>query len=288
MRNTLLVYINSDEVPEKYIRYALNLARDLDLNAKFLYVFDPTDYPLGIPGTTGDRVLLNRRNVGLVTDNVKRGFEDLFQLMETEIPDHPPMDYYIEQGFPADVISHESEKHEARMIITEGSGNEDAFYLGETDMEIIRRTDRPVWVIPKNKDYEPMRNILYATDYQHEDIKTIKRLKYIAGVYSANLTVLHITDDLDFNEKIKSAGFQKMLVEKTGYRNIEVRLLADNQAKDVSKSIDDYAFVSGANLIVMLKENEGFLHRIFGKSTTGEMIGHTHIPVLVYHEPENE
>jgi nucleotide-binding universal stress UspA family protein len=138
-------------------------------------------------------------------------------------------------------------------------------------------------VIPENSDYNPIHSVIYATDYNEEDIPTLEKLIRLTYFESPKITALHITDNVDFDLRIKNAGFQKMLESKLGYENIEVKALVENQGDDMVSLINDYAARISADLIVVLKENRRFLERLFRPSSSEKIIEEASRPVLVFH-----
>jgi nucleotide-binding universal stress UspA family protein len=125
--------------------------------------------------------------------------------------------------------------------------------------------------------------VIYATDYNEEDIPTLKELIRLTYFNSPTITALHITENIDFDLRIKNAGFQKMLESQVDYDNIRVKALVEDQGDDMVSLINDYATRENADLIVVLKENRRFLERLFKPSSSEKIIEKANRPVLVYH-----
>jgi nucleotide-binding universal stress UspA family protein len=93
---------------------------------------------------------------------------------------------------------------------------------------------------------------------------------------------LHISNDDEFEKKLKSEGFAEVLSEKTGYNKVSVKMIADGDGKDAAESLMNKAEKAKADLIVVLKENRNFFERIFKSSFTADLIKKVQLPVLVY------
>lgn len=154
---------------------------------------------------------------------------------------------------------------------------------GSFAKELIRNVRCPVWLIPKDTEYQPFHHIIYATDYHNEDISTLKKLIDLTHLVSPQITALHITENADFDLRTKNAGFQKMLEAKTDYNKILVKTLVENDGDDITGLINKYAASYTSDLIVLLKENQHFLERLFKPSTTEKMIKEAKQPFLIYH-----
>ena len=130
--------------------------------------------------------------------------------------------------------------------------------------------------------YRPFKKILYATDYNEADITTLKRLVALTKEFSPEITALHITDSKDFEEKTMQKGFKDIVAQETNYDKIHVK--TEKESKSTEEKINDIAIKIKADLIVLLKENKGFIEKIFTSSSTKKVIKKAKLPVLVYHE----
>jgi nucleotide-binding universal stress UspA family protein len=172
-----------------------------------------------------------------------------------------------------------------QMLVLESTDKHSSWSENLVTNEIIRRVECPVWIVPRELNYRTPAEIVYATDYKSQDIDTLVRLVGMLGKFSPTITALHITDDAGFESKIKEKGFQKMLQNNTGYKKININALLE-AGQDISKLINDFAIASDAELIVILKENQSFLERIFKASPEKKIIKYARIPVLVFHEQQ--
>lgn len=283
---SLLAYIDRMKNAENMIFYCAEMAKDLNASVHFFHTFTPHSYPMGVPETASATVQLSRRKMREITNEVKKQFDVHINKVNATLEDPPVMNYQIEEGVAADLIAGKSKSANVDMVMVEGDTENDGFFISDRNMEIIRSSAIPVYVVPQELSYRPLREIIYATDYKEEDIETMKNLVGLAELYSAKITALHVESDLDLEQKVKNAGFRDMMTEKTGYKNIEVSTLADEKGQGLTETINKYASMIDADLIVLLKKNKGFLERIFTSSSTKKIIHKSHLPVMVYQEKE--
>jgi nucleotide-binding universal stress UspA family protein len=281
---TILVCINNPAESKEFITYCVQMARDLNKAVRLLHVFNPNNYPLGMPGSTGDDVQWINENIMRIMDDAKSAIEKTIHELKKEIHEIPFIDYSVETGYIADVLEDISGESYIDMIMLEENDARRDSMFGDADIDIIKHTECPVWIIPKNFNYHPYRSVVYATDYNEHDIDTMKKLVQLIRPYSPDITALHITDSLDFDERVKNVGFKDMLAKMIHYKKVDVKALAETDGKNIVESIDDYVDGNHIDLIVLLKENRHFLDRIFKVSNTKRMIRSSHQPVLVYHE----
>lgn len=278
---TLLALVKEPDDSKEFVEYALRLAESLNINIHFLYVQDPATHPFGTPGLTGEASVQ-------IQINLEKTAADAKNIITRHVEAYASGDVFAEISTETAVIKPVIEKllaqDKVHMVLMEGSESDGFWTQNSTDMDIIRNIQCPVWVIPPKITYDPFKEILYATDYHEEDLLTLRKLIALTHRYSPKITALHITENYDFEVRIKKAGFQEMVKTKTAYDKVSVESLVDRTGEDIGQMINDYASLIDANLIVVLKENRPFFDRLFKSSSTKKIIQQAQIPVLVYHE----
>jgi nucleotide-binding universal stress UspA family protein len=151
-------------------------------------------------------------------------------------------------------------------------------------MDIIEYNKPPVWVVPHNSEYKPLKSIIYATDLEEDDIPTLKRIAELAEKSTAKISAVHVVDDPEKKSKIEKAGTSEDLVKKVGYDDIELVTLLREKDKRPDQVINEFAKRIESTLVVVLKENKSFFEKLFRRSTTKDLIDVSDIPVLVFHE----
>ncbi|RPI45020.1 MAG: hypothetical protein EHM46_02165 [Bacteroidetes bacterium] len=279
----LLSIISKPEGSGGYISYSYHLARALSSDLHLVYVENPDNYPLGTPNTTGEATVHLHRQLEKSTEEAYRVISRQVEETIDRSVEDPAIDITTDIDSEKVVIRRMTGENDIQLLVLENQGM-DGFWSGNVrTREIIRDAECPVWIVPPDPVFQEPDNIVYATDYTEHDVNTLVRLVQMLGSFSPTITALHITENVDFELKIKEAGFQKMLQADTGYGRINVNALTGNGG-DTSRLINGYAVGIGANLLVVLKENRTFLERIFKSSETNRIVKHAAIPVLVFHE----
>ena len=106
------------------------------------------------------------------------------------------------------------------MVILEGQQDDSFWMQSSTNMDIIKMVECPVWIIPKGAIYQPFSEIVYATDYKAEDIINLKKLISLFPHLMPNITALHITDSVDFEERVKKEVLWKCFSQKHRTNNL--------------------------------------------------------------------
>ena len=201
-----------------------------------------------------------------------------------EIPSPVFTGFSSEIGMTAIVAEKLVSSKKVDMVLLESRQNDSFWMQTSTNLEVIKILECPVWIIPKKAIYRPFSEIVYATDYNEEDIVNLKELISLFPHLTPNITALHITDSVDFEERVKKEGFNEMLQAKTSYKKLTVKTIYEGKHDEIIHLLNDFALNNKADLLVMLKENKPFLERIFKSSQIEETLKTTHLPVLVYHK----
>jgi nucleotide-binding universal stress UspA family protein len=283
---TFLAIINEPKDSQEFIQYVAEMAAAFKSNLHLQYTQNPSNYPLGTTGSQGAAVAQVQQNLVAETETAKKILAEHIKKVRSKVSSDVFIDYSADLGVTAQIINDLVTESKADMVVLEGQKDESFWAQTPNNMEIIESVDCPVWIIPDGLLYEPFTEIVYATDYKEEDIIGLKRLTALTQHFSPFINALHITDSIDFEEKVKKAGFLEILQEQVSYKQLTLKAMADNNNSDITELLNAYAKLVKADLIVVMKENRTFFERIFQSDPAKEIIKKTSFPVLVFHEKE--
>ena len=278
------MYIDHPSGSKDLMRYGVHLARDLKYNITFLNVFNPEHYQFGVGANTGTAVQITVEAIENQTAENKKLLQGYINEIVSSIPDAPAMDYEIEAGDPNSIVKQRAMADDVEMVVLQETRRKSGFLISDSNMNVIKFAEKPVWVVQTPPVYTPVKNILYATDYREEDLPVMNKLTQLARIMFAKITVLHVTEDLDFEDEVKKSGYEDLLKEKTGFDDIELKVLVDKEEESVEENIDNFASLQEVDMIAMLKKDRSLFQRMFHKSQTQELVAKTTLPVLIYHE----
>lgn len=278
----LACFINDLQSAKELILYAALLAKELKSKVCVLYIQYPLVY--GTSGYMGTAVTPDPEHLQKTADEVSRKVDEIIKDIVAEYPGTPSIEFVSDIGDASAILEKKVEQGEYDMVMLQGSKEQDFWQQHATIMGIVRNVPCPVWIIQHDATYQPMKKIVYATDHNEEDLTTLKRLIVLAKPFDPEINALHISNDEEFEKKLKTEGFAAMLSEKTGYSKISVKMITDNDGSDAVEILASEAEKAKANLIVVLKENRNFFERLFKSSFTAQLVKKTQLPVLVFHK----
>ncbi len=272
---------NIDE--KKVLEYAFNLAKDLDHS---IIIYKMINAEFSPPELHSQGMAVPQDFQSIVEDKKRRvaeHFDDWVKEIKRKIPFNNKVELMIKESTDAFHLSEEANKPDVSHVVICGTKKNNLFtrLTNENYINIIKTTLKPVWIIPPGYDYKSINKLVYATEYNKEDLQTIKKLVHMLSPITPRIIAVNVTDDLGFKTKIEEDGYKKMVDERIGYQGFETyRVKGD----DVIESVQDFAAKTQADVIVLLKENKDFFEKIFSKSITKEMIYKAGIPLMVFSE----
>lgn len=186
-------------------------------------------------------------------------------------------------GFAVETILSQAETEQADMIImgTQGANGIADIILGSITSSVVDRAALPVLAIPEGYQFSPVKNWVFATNYDASDLPALKHLTSIAAVFKATIAVLHVNSNTHYVEKQQSASFKHIIQQEINYHAITFEVLG---ADDVASGIEDYTRTHQVDGLALVKRKRGLLESLFHKSITTKMSFHSQVPVLAYHE----
>jgi nucleotide-binding universal stress UspA family protein len=190
---------------------------------------------------------------------------------------------------PGDVIEkilEVSREKDIDMIIM-GSNKRRYFLFGNITTSIVEHSMIPVMVLPRGMEFTPYSKIVFATDYQPNDLQDLQRLSRIAKPFDCELNVVHIVnrfeDDDDQIDQTMIDAFSDLIEKHVPYTKIKCE---EYQFVDVPDGIQSYAEEEQADLLVVSTRQRKFIQRLFGRSVTRELLFDFNHPMLVFHSFE--
>jgi nucleotide-binding universal stress UspA family protein len=278
---TLLAIINEPKKAESFIVYVTHLARDLHMSVHLKYIMETSNFMYGPPPVPGFTTIVQDQENTLL-EEAKQTLGQYVREVIREISSGISIEYSAQLGLITDLVDEYTSDGRADMVIIEGQEHKSSWSQSASNIDIVNNSHCPVWIIPHGAVYDAYREIVYATDYKEEDIPTLKNLIGLTRKFSPSVTALHVTDSIDFEDKIMKTGFNEMLQERTDYQDISVKSLIEESNEDTAMLINEYALKVGADLLVVLKENRGFFERIFNPGSAKKIVKEAHLPVLIY------
>ena len=174
----------------------------------------------------------------------------------------------------------ENEDYDLIIMGTNGAEDLNQFYFGSHTYKVIKKISKPLILVPEGHVFTPLEKIIYASDYNREDVAVLNSLVDLTKTFDAQITVLHFIEHATQNGKDIFLIFQELYKDHVKDDQMEFEHIV---SKEPAESLDDYMHKNNADLLVLTTHQYSFLERIFHDSVTRRLALIANYPILVYH-----
>lgn len=262
------------------LRYANNLSQMLGMRLVITHVYDlPTILGTQLQAPFPDL----RKDTG---GHERKRLIDFYERIigeETDRPEEVVFEPVENMSVLSGIISKATDWH-ARLIIV-GMKGESALkdlVMGSTAKKLIDKAPCPVLTVPSNHHLEKLTDLVYATDFEVEDIKALEKVVELAEVWQADIRVVHVTADKDYAGNPQMEWFREMVSNKIDYDRIHFEVL---ESDNIVSSLEKYSENRHAGMIAMLERiQKGAAKKLFHRGHVKQMASRNQLPLLSFNE----
>ncbi len=216
--------------------------------------------------------------------------EALQQIQNTKIllktltgnPDYKDVSFHTAYsgGYLIEAIRNYVDTRDIDLIImgSHGVSGLDEQIIGSNTQKVVRQVNCPVMVIKEPVNHIDFKNIVFASNFDNEDIQPFTKFTTIARLFDATIhlvavkptAIFHEPDVLYMNAMEEYAEIAKPLICKS-------HIHADFW---VESGIRNFANEVQADMIAISNKNKHPLRRIFQGSKVEALVNHSNLPVL--------
>lgn len=270
---TILVPVDFTITSRNALLYALFLNRHMQAEIILFHAYNvpayETDIALEIPDHSVREEMLN----------------ELMEWKKDAESRYPEMKIlaHLSDALTREEIIDEELSFKADLVVfgTQGTDGLAGVFLSDT-VTAVEHTRCPVLIVPPAVILGSLEKIVFATDFEEDDIQNINMIIEFARMFDAEVTILHITG-VETSREIQDQQlkhFAARLRREINYAKLEFRLL---DAGDALDAINDYTASIHADMLAVSMKKMSAFQQLFEKSVKKEMVYHTSIPLLAFH-----
>ncbi|MEZ5008499.1 MAG: universal stress protein, partial [Chitinophagales bacterium] len=139
----------------------------------------------------------------------------------------------------------------------------------------------PVLVIPDKAVFNPIKKIVFASDFILEDLEIINTLLTIARQFQATIEVIHVKDtDGEVNEPVLKY-LRSKFVPQIEDGILKFKLI---DGDNVSERLNEYVANNDISMLAVLDERDSLITKLFNLSLSYKIANNASIPTLVFQE----
>jgi len=281
----ILVPIDLSNYAINVCKYAVEMAKKINAEVKFLYVYkDPSD-----SGNIKHTSSWEEHSKIVSEQTFKEAQKKLVKFtkkMEKEIPEEDfikvRLHYSLQKGEPVHVIKAISEKYKPHLILlgTKGQHDKKSIFIGSVTTNVIENANFPILTVPKAAILQSSKlKIMYATNFKDSDNKSLNTLLKIIEPFDTEIHCIHIDTEEDSLKQEKITELNNKL--KKNYPNINIQYnLFEN--KNLLKGFENFIKEQNIDIVSFSSPKRNLIYKIFNSNKLKKMVAVSKIPMLIF------
>jgi len=264
MKKILVPTDYSDHAKEALI-YAIKLAKHTGGRINILHAYQL------IPASIGLAITIEEHLRSQAEKDMEQLIEDI-----TPLSNGISIKTTIMKGIPAPAIATVAAygNYDGIIMGTKGASGLKEIFIGSVAGDVIKESQIPVLVIPKDASFQPIKNIVFAIgDYELNDPEVVTPLKELAQLYKSKIKIFHIILDSE------QEGKYVQTIKAIQGLDYSLNYVIDNQKTD--DNITEFVAQTEPDLLCLIRQKKGLFDRLFGENITLKQTFHTKIPLLI-------
>ncbi len=261
------------------LKYATFFAKKASCKLLVLHVYKSSYNHPGVSEKSHDIMAKTAEdNLQKIKDEIKNNSDTKDIKCETRLIHASPHSF-------VDIINEAVSKDDIDLIVmgTKGVSGINEILIGSNTVNVIKKVSCPVLAIPENSKFQPIKRIMFASDYKKVEISALKLIKMIAMVLNAEIDFVSINK---YVRETPSAKKEEEISRLDRFFGKEVKHTFEFYVDDdVLGGINEYLkYHLDVGMIIMVTRRKYTLfNRIFNPSFTKRMAFHTNFPLLALH-----
>ncbi len=258
--------------------YAGMLAKQLNAKVILLHA-----YPVPIPVITEQQLIFDteisvlqseedaKSNLAIFTDKF---IEDTGLLAENTVQ-------IIGYGILPNIIINTAKVENVNFIVmaTKGTANAVDRWLDNNAQSVIESVECPVFLIPENTPINLPQTIMYAADFEDDEIVATHKILNIAQPLGASCKVIHIHEYFELNI---GSGVQAQVSElEKEFENDDVSFKNLNRT-GIVEGLETYMQTHRTDVLALAIYEKSFLSKIFNTSISKHFVEEATLPILTF------
>jgi len=213
--------------------------------------------------------------------------------MEDFARDNTPSDYNsvkisyaARYDYPADAILEMAEENKVDIIFMSMKGRSASpnQHFSDTTRRVLNQAYCPVLIFPEVARFDGLDKLLFATDFQYNDIIALNMLDRWAQHFDSTLDVVHVLG----RERELDSDQEKMEALETAFKDKSYMNFSIIPGSRPRKEILDYIQKNNVELLAMTTHRRSSLWSLLDRSVTQSVARGIQVPLLVIKDEDDK
>ncbi len=253
--------------------YAVRLARQLHAPLLIVHVFQPpTSWQT--PGTDSPKQMSS-----LVAEASNKRLKEQYAKHATGIPvQYLSVEHVSAAKGILDVV--EDQLPDLLVVGAIGWRKADEIRLESTTRALLVKAPIPVLTVPAEAVVGDCAKVLFATDFQEQDLTALEQLADLVEPFHPELFIVHVQTGRDDGNATHMQQIKEAMHHPAAFSKVHWEVLL---ADDIAGRLQEFIRQQQIDLLVMVeKKREGLLDRLFQKDHVKAMERQSMVPLMSY------
>ncbi|WP_339611741.1 universal stress protein [uncultured Planktosalinus sp.] len=269
----IIVPVDFSKHSEYALKVAANIAKKNKAELFLLHMLDISDQMISITEAT------KRRELMFFMQLANKQFE---KFIEKDYMKGIKASPIIKHYKVFEEVDNTAKEIDADFIVmgSRGSSGVKGYFVGSNTEKVVRTSDIPVLVVKSDtQDFNP-KTIVFASDFNKENLTAFKAIKQFADSYKATLKLVYInTPNANFKNTLEIRELMRTFLNKNKISNHSEDIVIFNDYS-VTEGIQNAALLLQADLIAIPTHGRKGINKILAGSISEEVANKSEIPVL--------
>ena len=289
--NRIMVPVDFSDSSSRICDYAYNLAVKFDADILLFHTYFASAMET-VPFS--DSYTYNATVVEVLAEIEKNALKKIGELkdyltgrVEKDKVDGVEIDVVLVGGIASSEIISMTKSYKPDLLVmgsrgeTTGTSN----LLGSVVSSVVDDVEVPILILSdrgENPDLKDIKEVMYATDFDKADFKSVATLKYITKPFFMNIHCVHFENDTNEHPLVehRMGVLRKYLKRTLGDDTIKCPIF---KIEDKMKGIESYVQDHDIGMIAIMARKHNLLERLFFGQMSRKLFVKTHMPILIFH-----
>jgi len=258
------------------LAYALNIAKRFKANVNLLHILENTSIErtphLKTPTT---EVITKDLPDSKLTNFVKQTLDS----KRLNAPVKNRLSFELGSGKAESEIRIRSSQYDFLVMGKKGTNSISEKLFGGVTTSLLKGAECPVLVVPEKVVYQPVKNLLFADNYQAITTDSVHNIIEIAERFNARLHFVHVKDGIVTEDTISESLLEEILtLARVPKIPFEVNII--DRQENTNNTLENYVKEHNIDMIAMVRSHHNIFKSLFLESHTRSMCYSTDIPLL--------
>ncbi|WP_439185156.1 universal stress protein [Carboxylicivirga taeanensis] len=286
----ILLPVDFSDYSRKAAEFALDWAQELNAELTVFHTyFNPIISAMPFSDTFAYEVNTEEMVMEL-EEKAREGMEEMKTYLNQrneQLSKPVALKMELVRGIAEDEIVKYSRAYRPLVIImgTRGADRKAADLIGSVTAEVMENAKVPVLAIPENFEYTglgALKNILYATDFQEADFKSLQKLEKLIRPLDMMVTCGHVSSKEHSQwDEVRMTGLKEHIKANYDEKLVKCDLI---EHEDLFVGLEGYVRDNQIDMLSFTRRRRNLISRIINPNLAKKMLFHSTTPLLVFND----